>query len=164
MKAYQEGNNRHKDRCRFVKHIETNFNLIIPSLPVKLILPNNIDSLLERSFPSHKPVHQLGLSRYDGCSLLEHPDTLEYLVHQASPLISGFHDVLLGSHDVFGGEVGEGQTYFLSVLDPTRQVCGLTDTCQETPDCRYTEHIVEEQGSTRGKHGSRGQPEPKLTQ
>jgi hypothetical protein len=60
--------------------------------------------------------------------------------------------------------VSEGQTHFLSVRDPTRHVERPTDTGQETPDCRYTEHIVEEQGGTRGKLVSRGQREPKLTQ
>jgi hypothetical protein len=59
MKAYQEGDNRHEDRCSLVKHIETNFNLIVPSLPMKLVLPNHIDSLLKGSFPGHKPVCQL---------------------------------------------------------------------------------------------------------
>jgi hypothetical protein len=164
VEAYQEGNDRHEDRCGLVKHIETNFNLIIPSLPMKLVLPNHIDSLLEGSFPSHKPVCQLGLSGPDQRSLLEHPDTLQYLIHQASTLISSFHDVLLGSHDIFGGEVSEGQTHFLSVRDSTRHVERLTDTGQETPYRRYTEHIVEEQGCTRGELCLRGQREPKLTQ
>jgi hypothetical protein len=58
MKAYQEGDNSYEDGCGFVKHIEANFNLIVPSLPMKLVLSDHIDTLLERSFPSHKPTCQ----------------------------------------------------------------------------------------------------------
>ena len=59
MEAHQEGNNRHEDRCGLVKHIESNLNLIVPSLPVKLVLPDNIDAFLKGSFPSHKSICQL---------------------------------------------------------------------------------------------------------
>ena len=61
--------------------------------------------------------------------------------------------------------MGEGQAYYTSVRILMRGAGRrLTDTSQQTPDCRYTEHIVEEQGRTRGELGSRGQREPKFTQ
>jgi hypothetical protein len=59
VRAYQEGNDRHKDRCSFIEHIETDFNLIVSGLPVKLVLPDDIDTFLEGSFPSHKSACQL---------------------------------------------------------------------------------------------------------
>jgi hypothetical protein len=62
MEAYQEGNDCHKDRCSFIEHIEPNLDLIVPSLPVKLVLPNDIDTLLEGSLPSHESACQLRLS------------------------------------------------------------------------------------------------------
>jgi hypothetical protein len=59
MEAYQEGNNRYEDGCSFVQHIEAHFNLIVPSLPMKLVFTDNIDTLLKGSFPGHKSVCQL---------------------------------------------------------------------------------------------------------
>jgi len=44
--------------------------------------------------------------------------------------------------------MGKGQAYYSLVVEQIGYVKKLTNTCQETPDCGYTEHVVEEQSGT----------------
>jgi len=50
--------------------------------------------------------------------------------------------------------MGKGQAHYSLVIEQIGHVKTLTNTCQETPNCGYTEHVVEEQSGTDDELGT----------